>query len=350
MDKIKEILESLNIEATDEMLEALSQKFADVEEISEEMVSSFLEEGKKKKDAEEGDDESDDESDEEEEEEVEVKESEEVVEESVELISEDEINELLSTSIEEDVDVLFDGTELSEEFREKTRAIFESAVAAKAKGAIEKLAERYESALEEQQSEFRVEMEESASELREELVETIGKFADHVAEEFVKKNELQIENGLKLEIAESVLGNIKQVFEENNLNISDEEQSVVEELKGELEESRQVASDLLTQVSEMKDIASAMKKELLIKESSEGLADTQVEKLAELCEGVEFELGQESAFLDKVAVLKKSYFKESASPEGEQDLVEETTETNVTGISESVAAASAFLSRMNRKY
>ena len=198
-------------------------------------------------------------------------------------------------SVEEDVNALIAGEELSEEFKEKTKTIFEAAVKAKLAEETKKIEESFEARLSEQ-----------VDTVKTELAEKMDKFLNYVAEEWKKENELEIHNGIKLEMYGSFMDGMKKLFEENYVSIPEEKYDVLEEMTNKLDEMEEKLNEQIDKNVSLNGTINARTRESLIAEVSKGLAQTQAEKLASLAESVEFE--SEESFKEKLATLKENYF------------------------------------------
>ena len=219
----------------------------------------------------------------------EIDSTEEVLEEE-EIVSEDE-----GIDIEEDVNALLGGEELSEEFKEKARVIFEAALTSKIKEIQETLEVQFEAKLDEERET-----------LKESLTERVDSYLEYVCEEWMKENELAIEHGLKTEMTESFLSGMKGLFEEHYVTIPEEKYDVLESMVDKLD-------DMETKLNEQIDKNIGLNKRLaesvsdnILDNVSEGLAATQKEKLASLAESIEFE--SEEEYREKLETLKESYF------------------------------------------
>ena len=219
----------------------------------------------------------------------EIDSTEEVLEEE-EIVSEDE-----GIDIEEDVNALLGGEELSEEFKEKARVIFEAALTSKIKEIQETLEVQFEAKLDEERET-----------LKESLTERVDSYLEYVCEEWMKENELAIEHGLKTEMTESFLSGMKGLFEEHYVTIPEEKYDVLESMVEKLD-------DMETKLNEQIDKNIGLNKRLaesvsdnILDNVSEGLAATQKEKLASLAESIEFE--SEEEYREKLETLKESYF------------------------------------------
>jgi hypothetical protein len=203
--------------------------------------------------------------------------------------------EAINYSASEDVAALTEGEEFSEEFKAKATTIFEAAV----KSRIEEQVTAIASTLEEQ---FSVKLQEEIAALSAKVDETLN----YAISTWVEENQVALDAGLKLEIAEEFMGGLKKVFEDNYLNIPDEKIQVVEEMTEELCEMEGRLNEQIERNIDLNNKLAGYQKTVVLNQMSEGLVDTQREKLASLAEGVEFV--SEEDFRGKVSTLISSYF------------------------------------------
>ena len=197
--------------------------------------------------------------------------------------------------IEEDVNALLSGEDLSEEFQEKARVIFESALRSKVNEIRESLEVQYEERLVEE-----------VQAIAEELEERVDSYLEYVAEEWVNENTLAIETGLKEELTESFLGGLKQLFEEHYVEIPEEKYDVLENMVEKLDDMETKLNEQIERNIQLNKRLSESVADRIFDDISEGLATTQKEKLASLAESVEFE--SETEYREKLETLKESYF------------------------------------------
>ena len=198
-------------------------------------------------------------------------------------------------NVDDDVKALLTGEELSEEFKAKTKTIFEAAIKSKISEQKKKLEEEFEKKLSE-------ELEAAKTELSEKT----DKFLSYVAEEWKKENEIEIHKGIKLEMYNSFMDGMKKLFEENYAQIPEEKYDVLEEMTNKLDEMEEKLNEQLEKNVSLNGQINTRTRESLIAEVSKGLAQTQAEKLASLAESVEFE--SEESFKEKLDTLKENYF------------------------------------------
>ena len=220
------------------------------------------------------------------------------IEDSQEVVSEDQSEETSvdeSINIEDDVNALLGGEELSEDFKEKAKTIFEAALNSKIKEIQDTLEIQYEQKLNEEKEELKVSLQ-----------ERVDSYLEYVAEEWMTENQLAVEHGLKTEMTESFLSGMKGLFEEHYVTIPEDKYDVLESMVEKLD-------DMETKLNEQIDKNIGLNKRLgesvasgILESVSDGLAATQKEKLASLAESVEFE--SEEKYREKLGVLKESYF------------------------------------------
>ena len=230
-----------------------------------------------------------------------------------------------------DVAALVEGTELSEEFAEKAKTIFEAAVKAK-------ISEEYDRLVEHFAAEFDKHFAEAKSEMAEEVNGTVN----YAIGQWMEQNQVAVDRGIRNEITEDFIAGLKGLFEEHYISIPDDKVDVVE---GMAESIREMETRLDEQVKanvKLQNRLNESAKLNILSTVSEGLADTQKEKLAALAEGLEFV--SEESFSAKVKTIKESYFKESASAPAEI-----ADETPVEGADAEVSPAMAqYLNALNR--
>ena len=247
-------------------------------------------------------------------EETESAETEEVIaEQEVEETAEKESIVDVNAAIEEDVNALLAGEDLSEEFKEKAKVIFEAAMNAKITDIETQIQEAYETKLTEEVEAIKVE-----------LTERLDSYLEYVAEEWLEENALQIEKGIKTEMTESFLDGMKKLFEDHYVSIPEDRYDVLESMVDKLDEMEIKLNEQIERNIALNQRLSETTAETIMNNVAEGLAVSQKEKLATLAEGVEFE--SEEGYREKLTTLKESYFgssKAASSSEQTQELREE---------------------------
>ena len=231
--------------------------------------------------------------------------------------------------VSDDVKALLEGTELSEEFAEKAKTIFEAAVKAKISEEYDKLVEHFGNELEKQ-------LESAKAELSEEVNGTVN----YAVTQWLEENQVAVDRGIRNEITEDFIAGLKNLFEEHYISIPDDKVDVVEGMADSIREMEERLDEQVKANVKLQNRLNESAKINILSTVSEGLADTQKEKLAALAEGLEFV--SEESFAKKVATIKESYFKEAAAPAAEV-----ADETPVES-EEMAPAMAAYLQAMNR--
>jgi len=325
----EDAIEEVVAEQTSEIVEEVEEVSEEAsEEVSEEVQD--LEEASKKVKEEEEEEASDDdeEMDDEDEEEDDMDES-----EKGKSMKEEEVE--LTVDVQEDVDALLSGSdaELSEEFKEKAKTVFEAAVKAKVS---EQLVEIKESA----QAEFEAKLEEA----RGALAEKVDGYLNYVVEEWVKENALAVERGLKTEIAEEFMAGLKNLFVENYIDVPEEKADLLDDLASAKDELETKLNEEFEKSVEMKKELDAFKAEKALSEACAGLTTTQAEKMQGLAEGVEFETIDQ--YREKLETIKESYFPKVRATGAEKEESIEAPKTQ--DLSESMSVYARTLSSMKK--
>ena len=218
-----------------------------------------------------------------------------VSEEGIEEVEEELVGEDLEAAIDEDVNALLGGEELSEEFREKAKLVFEAALHAKTKEIQSTLEEHYAAALAEEIEEMKIE-----------LTERVDSYLEYVSSEWLEENALSIDRGLKTEITESFLVNLKGLFEDHYVSMPEEKYDVLESMVEKLDEMEEKLNEQISKNIALNNKLSESVAETVLNAVSEGLAISQKDKLATLAESVEFE--SENDYYQKLVTLRESYF------------------------------------------
>ena len=301
MQKMKEAIEAL--EEDEELIESSKKDEESEDEESE-------------------DDESEDDESEDDDEEEDKKKKKKKVEESI--------------NIEEDVAALLAGEDLSEEFREKAKLIFETAINAKISEIYESLEEHYESKL----------LEEVDS-MKGQLVERVDAYLEYVADEWLQENALVVEQGLKTEMTESFLQGMKGLFEDHYVTIPDDKYNVLESMVDKLDEMETKLNEQIERNVALNQRLAESVADVIFSDITEGLATSQKDKLASLAENVEFD--SEANYREKLVTLRESYFPRNTSAQRDysETLSEETNYNEpVSGVMGSYLQT---LSRVSKK-
>jgi len=219
--------------------------------------------------------------------------------------------------IDDDVNALLGGQELSEEFREKAKTIFEAALKSKVTELREAMDAHYEAKLVEE-----------VEGMKDELIERVDSYLEYVADEWLQENALQVERGIRTEMTESFLEGMRGLFEEHYVSIPEDKYDVVENMVDKLDEMESKLNEQIEKNITITKSLSEATADGIVSEVSEGLSSTQKEKLASLAEGVGFE--SEESYKEKLETLKESYFKTSPKRSDTEVLTEENAAAPVT--------------------
>jgi hypothetical protein len=265
-----------------------------------------------------------------------VAESEETTDEVVseQEVTEEEVAEVVEYNMEEDVNALLQGEELSEEFQERARTIFETAINAKVASIQVEMEEQLNAQIAEEQEKI---AEEFAA-VKEALAERVDSYLEYVADEWFEENALAVESGLKTEMTESFLGGMKSLFEEHYVTIPEDKYDVLESMVEKLDEMETKLNEQIEKNIGLNSRLAESVADGILDNVSEGLAATQKEKLASLAEGVEFE--SESTYREKLETLKESYFSstKTSSTANKTETLSEGVESGHESYSGSMAA------------
>ena len=198
-------------------------------------------------------------------------------------------------SMKEDLDALFTGEELTEDFKEKASVIFESAINM-----------RVDALVEEIEAETAAQLEEDKEEFRNELSAKMDDYLSYVVEEWMKDNELAIERGLRGDIAESFMTGLKGLFEDHYITVPDDKYDLLEGLYEKVSGLETKLDEQIQKNTELNKDAMVSRCINVFSEVAEGLTDAENEKLQSLAEGLEYD--SEDQFRDKLTVLRENYF------------------------------------------
>ena len=237
----------------------------------------------------------------------------EVIEETTEevvAVEETVEEETVEVNIEDDVNALLGGEELSEEFREKAKLVFETALNSKVAEVNEALEAKYQETLEEKLD------AEKAS-----LSERVDSYLEYVADEWFAENALAVEQGLKTDMTESFLSGMHSLFEEHYVSIPEDKYDVLESMVEKLDDMETKLNEQIEKNINLNSRLGESVADGILSSVSEGLASTQKEKLASLAESVEFE--SEESYREKLETLKESYFTSQVAPTAKSENLSE---------------------------
>ena len=271
--------------------------------------------------------------------EVEVTDEQEIVAEEPteveEIVAEEETveEETVEYDMEDDLNALVKGLELSEENQDKAKTIFESAINSKASAIRAAIQEEYDSQL-----------DEHVQEIKGELQERVDSYLEYVADEWFDENQLAIENGLKADMTESFLSGMKGLFEEHYVEIPEEKYDVLKSMVEKLDDMETKLNEQIEKNINLNGRLAESVADGILESVSDGLAATQKEKLASLAESVEFESDEE--YREKLETLKESYFPHKGAPTAKTENLSEGVD-NAEGLESHTASMSSYLKTLS---
>jgi hypothetical protein len=286
-EEIEEYLNSLSEEELAE-LAALSEEEETAEEVVAEAKGEKCDDDKEDEDEEEDDDK----------EEVKEEAQPELTAEEVEAARKEALKSLVSEnmgSCKDDIDALFNGEELSEEFKTKATTIFEAAVRARVEAIVEKVAAENEAI-----------MESTVSELEAQMTSQVDEYLNYVVEQWMEENKLAVETGLRAEIAEDFMAGLKNLFTEHYIEVPEDKVSLVDELAAQVAAKEEALAEQVKRTEELTKALNESKATEVLRKICEGLSEVQVAKIKSLAEGVEFTT--EGEYSQKLAVIRENYF------------------------------------------
>ena len=264
-----------------------------------------------------------------------------VKEETQEVEAEAVVEEVVE--IDESISAMFEGMDLSEDFKSKVTLVFEAAVN-------EQAAIKAEAIIAEKTETLETEMNESVKTVTDGILENLDSYLDYVVEEWMKENELAIETGVKVEMAESLMGGLKTLFEEHNIEVDDETVDVVVGLEEELEAIKTTANEAINENVALSNAIAALKAERVFEEMTEDLTVTQRERLKVLSEKLDVDNIDEYA--TDLGVLKESFFSNKVVVEEvaeEEEIITEDTEVKQVAPISDYSSINALVGALNAR-
>jgi len=215
-----------------------------------------------------------------------------------EQVKEDSTIEEKKLDVDTDINAIFSGESLSEEFKNNAKVIFEAAITAKV--------EEAKTALEE---EYATKLETEVASINENLVTKVDEYLEYVVSEWMEENKLAIEKGIKSELVEDFMIGLKNLFTEHYVDIPEDKVNVVEEFAEKVETLESELDKVVTENANLNAQIGVYKKDQIVSEVSEGLSEVQFAKLKSLAEGIEFVSEQD--YKEKLLLTKKKYFDEN---------------------------------------
>jgi hypothetical protein len=244
-----------------------------------------------------------------------------------------------------DISSLFEGLDLSEEFKSRVELVFEAAVNEAAAAKASEIVENIEAELQEQ-------LQESLNESLEEIVENLDSYLDYIVKEWMEENEIAIESGIKVEMAESFMEGLKELFYEHNVEIDEDTIDVVAALEEEIAELKEAANTAINRNIELEESLQIVAAERIFESMTDGLSEAQIERFKVLSE--KLDVDDLDTYENDLATIKESFFKTKSVKNIAEDLdeaageviIEETKPQAKRSIDESVNAYASFLTNL----
>jgi len=229
----------------------------------------------------------------------------------------EEVETIEEVVVESSIESIIEGEDLSEEFKNKISLVFEAALNEEVNKRTESIKEELESSLDESLSE-------AVESRMEEIVENVDKYLDYVVNEWTKENEIAIESGIKVEMAESLMSGLKGLFTEHNIAVDESTIDVVSELEAKVSDLEEKHNTLVNENIDLQRVISGSQAGKVFDEIAEGLSENQVERLKVLSEKLDIE--DLESYTENLQVIKESFFSSKPAVETQSDLQEENDE------------------------
>ena len=237
---------------------------------------------------------------------------------------------LASVDVSDDVNALTSNEDLSEEFKNKAKTVFEAAIKSKLRSEIVRMEEEKSKSITEEVENIKVE-----------LTEKVDAYMNYVVEEWMKENEIALERGLKGEISEDFISGLKTLFEEHYIDVPDEKYDILGQQAEKIDELEKKLNEQIEKNASMKSDNSKLVRESVFSQACSDLTDTEAEKFKGLVEDVEFT--DEDSFKEKLDTLKESYFPKAKTVAESVD-----SETNTGSESYETGAMAAYMDAISR--
>ena len=237
---------------------------------------------------------------------------------------------LASVDVSDDVTALTSNEDLSEEFKNKAKTVFEAAIKSKLRSEIIRMEEEKSKSITEEVENVKVE-----------LTEKVDNYMNYVVEEWMKENEIALERGLKGEISEDFISGLKTLFEEHYIDVPDEKYDILGQQAEKIDELEKKLNEQIEKNASMKSDNSKLVRESVFSQACSDLTDTEAEKFKGLVEDVEF--ADEDSFKEKLDTLKESYFPKAKTVAESVD-----SETNTGSESYETGAMAAYMDAISR--
>lgn len=225
--------------------------------------------------------------------------------------------------LSDDVKALIGDENLTEEFKDRAKTIFEAAVKVRINEAVEKM-----------EAEYADKLSAEVDAVKGEIVEKVDSYLNYVVEEWLKQNEIAIERGIKGEIAEDFIAGLKKLFEDHYISVPDEKFDVLEDQAKQIDELKSKLNEQVEKNVELNKQVGSLTRQDIVDEVGSDLTDTNKEKFNKLAEEVEYSNSEE--FKKKISTIKESYFKKvnEISSENEIDNVSDESSPELNSVME----------------
>ena len=236
-------------------------------------------------------------------------------------------------AVKEDVAEMFEGEDLTEEFKERATTIFEAVIEARLVVEQAHLEEAYEEALAEE-----------VETIREDMTTKIDKYLDYVVEQWIEENRLAVESSIRTNIAEDFMNGLRNLFAESYITVPEDKVDVLGELNAQIDSLQAELDESVNKQLELQAVINEAEQEATFDEVSEGLAATQVEKLRTLAEGIDF--NDAASYSKKLNIIKEKYFSDKKA--SSTNLINEEVETGAEPVAQTSAGMSQYVSAISR--
>ena len=258
------------------------------------------------------------------------------------------MTENTTQSLTEEVQGLFEQAGLEAETSAKLSSLFEASVTAKVNQIKEQIVSEMDAIKAEMQEQKELEINEAVEEAKETLAEQVGAYLDYFADEFMEKNKIAIENGIRVEVAENFINKMLGVFKENYVDLPEEKYDLVASLQEQVAALEKDLNEQVEQNDEMKQTLIEQSMRAVFVSVADGLTDTEVEKLAGLVEGIDYE--NDDVYRDKLTMIKETYIGRSDTRKSfDLDFVDENTIDEEIVVDKTVNTLVESLDRLNRR-
>jgi hypothetical protein len=246
--------------------------------------------------------------------------------------------------VESSIASIFEGEELSEDFRNKMTVVFEAAVN-------EEVATKTQGLQEELEAQLEAQLSEAVESKMSSVVENVDKYLDYVIGEWMVENKIAIESGIKVEMAESLMSGLKDLFQEHNVEVNEETFDVVASLESQVTDLEDKGNAVVNENIELQRTISAMKAERVFEGLTEGLSENQIERFKVLSEKLDVEDLED--YTSNLVVIKESFFSEGKIAAPKVEDVEEDEiileEQEVTKPASDYSSINALVEALNTR-